>query len=81
MRLREFRTVCEADAVSIRIDTANKAISVDAPPGRVFAATGLHFMTQFAAGPWRWGDIYADLADDISAGTELCEGECHICGR
>ena len=79
------RTLIErakALGVYLDVDDPSHKVSITAPDGKVFAATGCHFHDIYnrPPGAWKASEMYDSLMEDMSMGIDDCEIEdCGIC--
>lgn len=87
--VQKFRSLREAmraaTALGATVEQDDTAINLDAPTGKVWAATGSHTIT-IPTEIWRAArkaaDLTADIASDLSYGFCDCvENECEVCGE
>ena len=80
MTRKTFAALCAKHGVAWKIETWDPdTIHVDPPAGKVFADTGLHFISFWLKG-WKRADAYAEIASDLAGGVEPCgENECEYC--
>ena len=82
MTRKAFAALCAKHDVTWSIDEQEGgSLDVDAPPGRVFADTGLHYISLWLKG-WKRADAYAHVAEDLEGGIEPCTLEgCDYCAE
>lgn len=70
--------------VWLDIDCPSDQVSMEAPHGYVFAATGVHYrdIHNCPRGAWKADAMYQALLDDLAMGLDKCEiPDCEICAE
>ena len=77
MSKNKFLKLCKKNNV-VFTDNGN-CLKIDAPDGHHFTASGLHWRDIYTFhGEWKRPDMYAELANELSMGVEVCDSECEV---
>ena len=78
MSKRELIKLCRG--LGVLFTTDDNRYSIEAPPGYILSGPRTHEAVIFWTASWRMPDLYAELAEDLEMGIELCtDPECDWC--